>query len=87
MTLFETFPHNDTFDEVHELQLIASPVDTQADVYTFMHNRQDYGVIKTQDSKIKAKISVHATATGAVSANDRDITVCTAPLRFGWKSK
>lgn len=86
MTLFDTFPHNDTFDETRDLQLLASPVDTQADVYTFMHNRQDYGVLKTEDAMLKVKISIHA-ANGTAAANDRVIVLCTAPLQFGWKSK
>ena len=60
MTLFDTFPHNDTFDESRELEILASPPgDPRAEVYTFIHNRQDYGVIKTEDAFLKAKISVH----------------------------
>ena len=64
MTLFDTFPHNDTFDETRELTLLASPPgDPRAEVYTFLHNHQDNGVIKTEDAFLKAKISVHNNGT------------------------
>jgi hypothetical protein len=87
-TLFDTFPRNDTFDETHELELLASPPgDSRAEVYTFIHNRQDYGVIKTEDAFLKAKISVHLSADGTAAANDQVISVNMAPLKFGWKSK
>ena len=47
MTVFDTFPYNDTFEETRELNIISSPPTATAEVYTFMHNQQDYGVIKT----------------------------------------
>ena len=87
MTLFDTFPHNDTFDEIREMQILASPVDTRADVYTFTHNRQDYGVMKTEDAVTKASIKIHTTADDAAPANDQVVVLCTAPLQLGWKSK
>ena len=38
MTLFDTFPHNDTFEETRELNIISSPPTATAEVYTFLHN-------------------------------------------------
>ncbi|CAB3977950.1 Hypothetical predicted protein [Paramuricea clavata] len=87
MTLFDTFPHNDTFEETRQLHCIASPVDNQAEVYTFMHNRQDYSVFDTNDAKLYAKLRLHTMAGNAVPAADRRISVNMAPLKFGWKTK
>ena len=89
MSLFGIFPHNDTFDEVRELQITASPVDSQAATYTFLHNRQDYGIMRTEDALISAKIKIPTTADGAAPANDQVVVLCTAPppLQLGWKSK
>jgi hypothetical protein len=87
MTLFDNFPHNDTFEETRRLQLIASPVNTTADVYTFMHNHQDYGVLATEDAMLKATITVHHRTTGVAAANDQVVSVNMAPLKFGWKTK
>jgi hypothetical protein len=86
MTLFDTFPHNDTFDELRELELIAAPVDSQANIYTFIHNKQDYGIMTTEDMMLKAKIKIHTTANGNAPADTQVVVLCPAPLRLGWKS-
>ncbi|CAB3997573.1 Hypothetical predicted protein [Paramuricea clavata] len=75
MTLLDTFPHNDTFDETHSLSIIASPVNNRGEIYTFMHNRQDYGVLDTQDAKLKAKLRLHTTdiTNFTVTINEAEI--------------
>jgi hypothetical protein len=85
MTLFDTFPYNDTFEETRELNIISSPPTATAEVYTFMHNRQDYGVIKTEDIFLHADISLRAN-NGTYIAADQRVSLNMAPLRFGWKS-
>jgi hypothetical protein len=87
MTLFDNFPHNDTFEETRNLQLIASPTNARSDIYTFLHNRQDYGVLATEDAMLNATITVRNNLTNAVAAADQVISVNMAPLKFGWKSK
>ncbi|CAB3987891.1 Hypothetical predicted protein [Paramuricea clavata] len=85
MTLFDTFPYNDTFEETRELNIVCSPPTATAETYTFIHNRQDYGVIRTEDIFLKANIKLK---TGnAYVANDREVSLNMAPLRFGWKSE
>ncbi|CAB3977266.1 Hypothetical predicted protein [Paramuricea clavata] len=87
MTLFDTFPHNDTFAETRSLELLPNPLTDNAEIYTFMHNRQDYGVIDMVDAKISADIKIAVAGTGAAPAGDRNIAVNIAPLRYGWKTK
>ncbi|CAB3980638.1 Hypothetical predicted protein [Paramuricea clavata] len=87
MSLFDTFPHNDTFAETRTLELLPNATTENAEIYTFMHNRQDYGVIDTVDAKISAKLRVAVIAGGAAPAGDRNICVNMAPLRYGWKTK
>jgi hypothetical protein len=33
--MFPTFPHNATFEESHEIQINATPIEAAAEVYTF----------------------------------------------------
>ncbi|CAB3978619.1 Hypothetical predicted protein [Paramuricea clavata] len=87
MTLFDTFPHNDTFAETHTLELLPNPTTENAEIYTFMHNRQDYGVIDMVDAKLSANLCVAVTIGGAAPAADRNVCVNMAPLRYGWKTK
>ncbi|CAB3982218.1 Hypothetical predicted protein [Paramuricea clavata] len=87
MTLFDTFPHNDTFAETRTLELLPNPTTENAEIYTFMHNRQDYGVIDMIDAKLSAKLRLAVTAGGAAPAGDQNICVNMAPLRYGWKTK
>ena len=56
--------------ETREITLMASPVDPQADVYTFLHPKQDYGVMKTEHATISATIALKAVADGAALANE-----------------
>ncbi|CAB3983357.1 Hypothetical predicted protein [Paramuricea clavata] len=87
MTLFDTFPHNDTFVETRTLELLPNPSTENAEIYTFMHNRQDYGVIDMIDAKLSANLRVAVTVGGAAPAADRNVSVNMAPLRYGWKTK
>ncbi|CAB3995179.1 Hypothetical predicted protein [Paramuricea clavata] len=87
MTLFDNFPHNDTFVETRSLELLPTPPTENAEIYTFMHNRQDYGVIDMEDTKLSAKLRLAVTVGGAAPAADRNIAVNIAPLRHGWKTK
>ncbi|CAB3978334.1 Hypothetical predicted protein [Paramuricea clavata] len=88
MTLFDNFPHNDTFVEQRTLELLPNPPTENAEIYTFMHNRQDYGVIDMTDAKLSAKLRItNVAAPHAAPAADRNIAVNQAPLRYGWKTK
>jgi hypothetical protein len=61
------------------LEILASPPgDPRAEVYTFIHNRQDYGVIKTEDAFLK--ISVHLSQDGTAAAAYHNFNVNMAPL-------
>jgi hypothetical protein len=87
LMMFPTFPHNITFEESRELVLQANPSDEDADSYTFIHNRQEYGIMRTEDAQISATIQlVHAT-TGANIANTIRANVILKPLVLGWKTK
>jgi hypothetical protein len=87
LVMFPTFPHNDTFVETREVQIHATPVNPKADMYTFIHNREDYGLMRTEDATISAKISIKNIADGGDPANDQVIVLNALPLRLGWKSK
>ena len=87
MIMFPSFPHNDTFIETRGIKIPASPVDTTADVYTFLHHKQDYGIMRIEDATISATITLKTTATGAAPANDREIVLNPMPLRLGWKTR
>ncbi|CAB4004476.1 Hypothetical predicted protein [Paramuricea clavata] len=87
MTLFATFPHNDTFAETRTLKLLPNPTTQTAEIYTFMHNRQDYGVINMEDAKLSAKLRIVTTATANAPAATINACVNMAPLRYGWKTK
>ena len=52
LSMFATFPHNATFDESRKILINATPVDPHAEVYTFIHHSQPYGVMKTEDAII-----------------------------------
>jgi hypothetical protein len=56
--MFPTFPHNITFEESRELKINATPVDEDAETYTFIHNRQEYGVMVTEDATISATLQL-----------------------------
>ena len=87
MIMFPTFPHNDAFVESRELVLTATPVDTQANVYTFVHPRQDYGVMITEDATISATIAIKTMANDNNPANDQVFALNLLLLRLAWKSK
>jgi hypothetical protein len=87
MIMFPPFPHNDTFVETREIKIPASPVDTQVETYTFIHNKQDYGVMRTEDATLSATINIKTTANGNNPANDRVVALNPMPLRLGWKTK
>lgn len=87
MIMFPTFPHNDAFVESRELVLTAAPVDPQANVYTFVHPRQDYGVMITEDATISATIAIKTTANDNNPANDQVFALNLLLLRLAWKSK
>jgi hypothetical protein len=65
MAMFPTFPHNITFEESRELKINATPVNSEVDMYTFMHNQQEYGVLLTEDATISATLQLVAAADGA----------------------
>ncbi|CAB3988433.1 Hypothetical predicted protein [Paramuricea clavata] len=87
MTLFDTFPHNDTFAEMRTLELLPNPSTENAEIYTFMHNRQDYGVIDMEDAKLSAKLRLVTSANGNAQAATVNACVNIALLRYGWKTK
>ncbi|CAB4016008.1 Hypothetical predicted protein [Paramuricea clavata] len=87
MTLFDMFPHNDTFEGTHSLQLLANPTANNAEIYTFIHNRQDYGVMDTGDAKLSGKLRLHVTQGGAEPANGDNFCVNRRPFKYGWKTK
>jgi hypothetical protein len=87
LVMFPTFPHNETFEESREIQINATPVDEAAEVYTFIHHNQSYGVIKTEDAIISAKMKFKTTGNGNAPAADQIIAPIAFPLRLGWKSK
>jgi hypothetical protein len=87
MVLFGTFPHNDTFDESRQIDIIAQPVDSRAEIYTFTHNKHDYGIMRTEDLRISATVKIHTSNNGNAPAADRQVALYPAPLKLGWKSK
>jgi hypothetical protein len=87
LAMFPTFPHNITFEESRELVLQANPSDEDAESYTFIHNRQEYGIMKTEDATISATLKLVAAANGADLANTRRTAPMLKPLVFGWKTK
>jgi hypothetical protein len=58
LMMFPTFPHNITFEESRELTIQANPSDDDAETYTFIHNRQEFGIMKTEDATISGKIQL-----------------------------
>ncbi|CAB3995257.1 Hypothetical predicted protein [Paramuricea clavata] len=50
MVMFPTFPHNDTFIDNRILTVHATPVDNQAEVYTFIHHKQEYEIMNIEDT-------------------------------------
>ncbi|CAB3982316.1 Hypothetical predicted protein [Paramuricea clavata] len=87
MQMFATFPHNITFEETRELKLLATPASSpDSNMYTFIHNRQEYGVMRLEDATISADLRV-VTNAGGVPANTRRVAPMTRPLAFGWKTK
>ncbi|CAB4035329.1 Hypothetical predicted protein [Paramuricea clavata] len=87
MSMFPSFPHSITFEESRELKIIATPVDDSAEIYTITHNRQEYGVMKTEDATISATIQLVAAADGVDLGADQVVVPISYPLRFGWKTK
>jgi hypothetical protein len=87
LAMFPTFPHNITFEESRELILHANPPDEDAESYTFIHNRQEYGIMKTEDATISATLQLVVDGTNANLAATQRIAPIVKPLVFGWKSK
>jgi hypothetical protein len=87
LMMFATFPHNITFEESRELKINATPVDKDAETYTFIHNHQEYGVMVTEDATISAALQLVVAANGANLANTQRIAPIMKPLVFGWKTK
>ncbi|CAB4025872.1 Hypothetical predicted protein [Paramuricea clavata] len=88
LAMFATFPHNATFEESREVKINASPVNADADVYTFVHHNQPYGILRTEDATIRAKMRFRNVAgPHAVPAAGQIIAPLPLPLRLGWKSK
>jgi hypothetical protein len=87
LAMFPSFPHNITFEESRELILQANPSDDDAESYTFIHNRQEYGIMKTEDATISATLQLVVAATGGDLANTRRTAPILKPLVFGWKTK
>ena len=66
----------------------ANPTsDEDAESYTFIHNRQEYGIMKTEDATISATLQLVAAANGADLANTCRTAPILKPLVFGWKTK
>jgi hypothetical protein len=86
LAMFPSFPHNITFEESRELILQANPSDEDAESYTFIHNRQEYGIMKTEDATISATLQLVA-LDGTNLANTRRTAPILKPLIFGWKTK
>ena len=86
LMMFPTFPHNITFEGSRELTIQANPTDDDAETYTFIHNRQEFGIMKTEDATISAKIQLVA-PTGIAIANTQLIGLILKPLVLGWKTK
>ena len=84
--MFPSFPHNITFEESRELILQSNPSDEEAESYTFIHNRQEYGIMKTEDATISATLKLVA-LDGTDLANTRRTAPILKPLVFGWKTK
>ena len=87
LMMFPTFPHNITFEESRELTIQANPTDDDAETYTFIHNRQEFGILRTEDATISANIQLVTAATGANLANTQVIGLMLKPLVLGWKTK
>ncbi|CAB4015976.1 Hypothetical predicted protein [Paramuricea clavata] len=85
MIMFPTFPHNDTFVDNRTLQVNATPVDSNADVYTFIHHKQEYGIMNLQDATISATISLKDRNNNDL-ANDQNVSL-NMLLRMFWKTK
>ncbi|CAB3988321.1 Hypothetical predicted protein [Paramuricea clavata] len=87
LQMFATFPHNITFEETRELKLLATPASSpDSDMYTFIHNRQEYGVMRLEDATISAELQV-STNAGGNPGNTFRVAPMTRPLAFGWKTK
>ena len=86
LMMFPTFPHNITFEESRETIIQANPTDDDAETYTFIHNRQEFGILRTEDATISANIQLVA-PTGIAIANTEVVGVMLKPLVLGWKTK
>jgi predicted RNase H-related nuclease YkuK (DUF458 family) len=86
LMMFPTFPHNITFEESRETIIQANPTDDDAETYMFIHNRQEFGILRTEDATISANIQLVA-PTGVNIANTQIIGVMLKPLALGWKTK
>ncbi|CAB3986102.1 Hypothetical predicted protein [Paramuricea clavata] len=84
--MFPTFPHNDTFVDNCTLQVNATPVDSNADVYTFIHHKQEYGIMNLQDATISTTISLKD-RHNADLGNDQNVSLNILPLCMFWKTK
>ena len=87
LMMFPSFPHNITFEESRELVLQANPSDDDAESSTFIHTRQEYGILRTEDATISGTLQLVAVAGGAAIANTIRAAPILKPLVLGWKTK
>lgn len=86
MVMFKSSPYNTTFVDSRLVKIKAMPEQSLADTYTFLHRANDYGLIKTSDAMLHARMSIK-TGAGAYGANTLQKTLQPFPLRTMWKSK
>jgi hypothetical protein len=87
MAMFGTFPHNDTFVDNRVIEVRAKPDDNStSETYTFLHHRQEYGILNLEDAVISAKITVKL-ANGNATAGGLNVALNPRPLTQFWKSK
>ncbi|CAB3982338.1 Hypothetical predicted protein [Paramuricea clavata] len=87
MGMFKPFPHNDTFIDNRSIEIRASPQDNPtSETVTFLHHKQEYGVLNLQDAIISGKITVKQ-ADGNNVAADQNVALHMLPLTQFWKSK
>ena len=87
MAMFSTFPHNDTFVDNRVMVIRAKPDDNPtSDTYTFVHHKQEYGILNLEDATISAKISLKL-ANGNNNGAASVVVLNPRPLTQFWKSK
>ncbi|CAB3989932.1 Hypothetical predicted protein [Paramuricea clavata] len=87
MGMFKPFPHNDTFIDNRTIELRAKPEDNPvSETYTFLHHKQEYGVLNLEDATISGKLTLKTAAAGNLGA-DQVVALNMGPLTQFWKSK